>query len=161
MLGRSSPLTLNLVLMFFLTACSISKSASELPKETPLPKVIINTQSGNQFEFKVELAKTAHEHAVGLMHRQNLPSDQGMLFIFHDEALRSFWMKNTLISLDMLFIAASGQIVGIVHEAEPLTLDSRSVKAKSRYVLEINGGLCQKLGIAKGDFVVLKESTLL
>ena len=129
-----------------------------MAKESRLPSLTISADNGQLFEFKVELAKTPYEHMQGLMHRQSLPMDQGMLFIFNDEAIRSFWMKNTLIPLDMLFIASSGEVVGIIHEAEPLTLDSRSVNEKSRYVLEINGGLCQKLGLKRGAMVDLRAA---
>ncbi len=136
-----------------------AKNGAEVLNEQHLSRLTITAKSGEVYEFKVELAKTPHEHMVGLMHRESLPRGQGMLFIFADDAVRSFWMKNTLIPLDMLFISSGGQIVGIVHEAEPLTLESRSVGQKSRYVLEINGGLCQKLGITTGDMADLKEIT--
>ena len=126
-------------------------------QEKQLPHIKVSGADGQLYEFKVELARSPHEHAVGLMHRQSLPADQGMLFIFNDDAVRSFWMKNTLIPLDMLFISNAGQVVGIVHEAEPLTLDSRSVGQKSRYVLEINGGLARKLRLTEGSMVDFGE----
>lgn len=76
-----------------------------------------------------------------------------MLFLFPDEKEQSFWMKNTPIPLDLIFISKARKIVGIVEEAVPFSLDSRSVRAPSQFVLEINGGLCRRYGIQAGDSV--------
>lgn len=109
----------------------------------------IGTATG-PIRFVVELALTDAERARGLMERTTLADDAGMLFIFPSERVQSFWMKNTLIPLDMIFIDSGGTIVGIVESADPLTLTSRSVGRASRYVLEVNGGLCRRLGISAG-----------
>jgi uncharacterized membrane protein (UPF0127 family) len=76
-----------------------------------------------------------------------------MLFLFPDEAPRSFWMRNTLIPLDIIFVRQDRTILGIVENAEPKTDTSRAVEGASQFVLEINGGLSQKLGIAAGQTV--------
>ena len=81
------------------------------------------------------------------MHRTEMLDDWGMIFIYPDNGVRSFWMKNTLIPLDMIFVASTGDVVGVVVGAEPLTLDSRTVGVPSRYVVEVNAGLSEKLGI--------------
>ena len=90
------------------------------------------------------------------MYRSSMPEDHGMLFIFPDEVERSFWMKNTLIPLDMLFIASDGRIVGISADATPLTTAARSVGQPSRYVLETNGGWAARHGVRAGDRVELR-----
>lgn len=103
--------------------------------------------------FMVEVAKTNEERAKGLMFRQHMPEDRGMLFDFMREEPVAMWMRNTYIPLDMLFIRADGIVHHIHQRAEPLnetTLDSRG---PVRYVLEINGGLASKLGLKPGDRV--------
>lgn len=100
--------------------------------------------------FNVEVARTPQEVMRGLMHRERLGRFQGMLFVFPDEAPRSFWMKNTLIPLDIIFISNDLRIVSIVERAEPLSLKSLPSKGPARYVLEINGGLSSELNIRAG-----------
>jgi uncharacterized protein len=106
--------------------------------------------------FRLELAITPDEHQRGLMYRKSLDADAGMLFISEREQSHVFWMKNTLIPLDMIFIGANRRIVGIVQNAEPQTLSPRQVGAPSQYVLEIGGGLSASLGIRSGQLVELK-----
>jgi uncharacterized membrane protein (UPF0127 family) len=103
--------------------------------------------------FQVELARTPDEHQRGLMYRQHLAPDAGMLFLFDQEGPQVFWMKNTLIPLDMVFIDHDHRIVGIVADAEPQTLTPRAVPKPSQYVLEIGGGVAAKLGIRPGQRV--------
>lgn len=85
------------------------------------------------------------------MFREQMDDDAGMLFLFDKMEVQSFWMKNTRLPLDMLFLDESGTIVGIVENAEPLSLTSRSVGLPSRYVLELNGGTSRRLGIEAGQ----------
>lgn len=110
------------------------------------PRVRIETPLGAH-EFRVELAESPQERARGLMFREALGAEEGMLFLTRRMHHQSFWMKNTLIPLDMLFIDAEGMIVGIVENAEPFSEASRSVPHLSQYVLELNGGTCRRLGI--------------
>jgi uncharacterized protein len=116
------------------------------------PQVTIETAKG-QVSFQVEIAATAEKRERGLMYRRELPPDHGMLFIFPAERVNSFWMKNTPIPLDMIFISRERKIVGIVHETVPFSLDGRSVSVPSQYVLEINGGLSRRYGFKAGDAV--------
>ena len=116
------------------------------------PKVKIETAKG-EVDFLVEIAATPEKREVGLMYRRELPPNHGMLFIFPAERINSFWMKNTPIPLDMIFISRERKIVGIVHETVPFSLDGRSVPVPSRYVLEINGGLSRQYGFKAGDVV--------
>ena len=101
--------------------------------------------------FRLELALTPQEQERGLMFRKSLDADAGMLFVSKVEGPHVFWMKNTLIPLDMIFIAANRRIVGIVENAEPQTLTGRQVDGPSQYVLEIGGGLSASLGIRPGQ----------
>ncbi len=107
-----------------------------------------------QRQFHVELAATEEARRKGLMYRQDLANDAGMLFIFPDSGRHGFWMRNTLIPLDMLFIAGDGRIVYVHHNAQPQSLTSIRPGKDARAVLEINGGLSRRLGIAIGDQVL-------
>ena len=114
----------------------------------------IETAAGARYRFDVELAVTPEQQARGLMHRAEMAADAGMLFVFEPARPVSFWMKNTLISLDMLFIGADGRIVNIGARTEPLSTDSVPSDGPVRGVLEINGGLSAMLGIRPGDRIV-------
>jgi uncharacterized membrane protein (UPF0127 family) len=106
--------------------------------------------------FRVELAITPSEQERGLMFRKSMDADAGMLFVSENERPHVFWMKNTLIPLDMIFIGANRRIVGIVQNAEPQSLTGRQVDGPSQYVLEIGGGLSASLGIRAGQLVEFK-----
>jgi len=111
-------------------------------------QVEFQTNSGSVL-FDVEIADEPGEWGQGLMFRESLPEDAGMLFIFPDETLRSFWMKNTLIPLDIIFISTDLEIVHIAHaipcETDPCA--SYSSLFPAQYVVEINGDLSDELGI--------------
>ena len=83
--------------------------------------------------------------------------NEGMLFVFHDEKPRSFWMKNTYIPLDIIYLNKDKQIVSIAKNAEPLSETSRPSEGEAMYVLEINGGLSDKLGLMKGDYMTYES----
>jgi uncharacterized protein len=103
--------------------------------------------------FAVELAATPEQQAKGLMFRRELPEGQGMLFDFQKEQPASFWMKNTYISLDMIFIRADGRILRIAENTVPLSEALVPSGGPVRAVLEVIGGTARKLGIAAGDRV--------
>jgi uncharacterized membrane protein (UPF0127 family) len=130
-------------------------AAPVLPAQ-PAPRVTIESPSGRATAVEVELARTPAEQERGLMFRERLAPASGMLFVFSDDLDRVFWMKNTLIPLDMIFIDARGAVVGVVERAEPLTLAARGVGAPSRYVLEVPGGFCAEHGVRAGDRVRLE-----
>jgi uncharacterized membrane protein (UPF0127 family) len=117
------------------------------------PKVTITTRQERQVTFQVEVADTPAKREMGLQYRRELADDRGMIFIFPVESQQSFWMKNTPIPLDMIFINRDRKIVGIVEQTTPFSLDARSVATPSRYVLEIKGGLAKRYGIQAGDAV--------
>jgi uncharacterized protein len=103
--------------------------------------------------FAVELASTPQEQATGLMFRRELPEGQGMLFDFHREQPTSFWMKNTYIPLDMIFIRGDGRILRIAENTVPLSETLVPSGGPVRAVLEVIAGTAKKLGIAPGDRV--------
>ena len=104
--------------------------------------------------FSVEIATTPAQQEHGLMDRTSMPADHGMLFVFADSAPRTFWMKNTLIPLDMLFFDANRRVVAIQADAQPCKADPCQLYPSgvpARYVLELNAGTATKLGLRKGD----------
>lgn len=100
--------------------------------------------------FSVEVADDAIERQKGLMNRPDMPMGAGMLFVYHQTRVLSFWMKNTLIPLDMIFLDEAGTVVKVHENAIPLDLTSISSGVPARYVLEINGGLARAIGISEG-----------
>jgi uncharacterized membrane protein (UPF0127 family) len=103
--------------------------------------------------FAVELALTPEEQSRGLMYRKTLPEGQGMLFDFKREQELTFWMKNTYVSLDMIFIRGDGRILRIAENTEPLSERMVPSGGPVRGVLEVVAGTARKLGIAPGDRV--------
>ncbi len=136
-----------------LLACRPSPSPP--PAAVTAPRVTIESPSGRSATVEVELARTPEEHERGLMFRERLAPGSGMLFVFPETAEHPFWMKNTLIPLDLVFIDEGGSVVGVVERAEPLSLEPRSAGA-SRYVLEVAGGFCAQHGVRAGDRVRLE-----
>ncbi len=112
----------------------------------------IVTKSGMQV-FSVEMATTEEEKTQGLMYRKELPDGKGMLFDFSPEQQISMWMKNTYISLDMIFIRADGRILRIAENTEPLSTKIISSGGLAKGVLEVIAGTAQKYGIQPGDRV--------
>ncbi len=107
--------------------------------------------------FHVELATDDAQRSRGLMFRRTMLPDWGMLFIYDHDAPLSFWMKNTYIPLDMVFIHSSGEVNGVVEGADPLTLSPRSVPGVSRYVLELKAGTASQVGIRKGTHMRIER----
>jgi len=105
-------------------------------------------------KFSVEIADTREKQALGLMFRDSMPADQGMLFIFPNEAPRSFWMKNTRIALDIMYFDKDLRLVSIAADAQPCRVSrcpSYPSKAPAKYVLELNAGTASELGVGLGD----------
>lgn len=120
----------------------------------PRSKVDVVGPSGSRHGFAVEVASTPEQLSQGLMYRKTLPADAGMLFDFGESKPVSMWMKNTLIPLDMVFIAADGRVVGVAQRAVPGSLEVISSPGPVRGVLELNGGTAERLGIRAGDRVL-------
>jgi uncharacterized membrane protein (UPF0127 family) len=137
---------------FAAVALAALHCASRAPDSAATATVVVETRAGARHAVKVEIARTEAERARGLMHRRTLEPETGMLFLFDETADHPFWMKNTLIPLDMIFIGEDGRIVGVVARAVPGDLSPRS-GGPSRYVLEVNGGWAETHGVAPGDRV--------
>ena len=112
--------------------------------------LVVETASGAQHRFEVELALTLRQQAQGLMFREQMADDHGMLFLYEQEQPLSFWMMNTLIPLDIIFIDANGEVINIQH-GKPRNVTPLPSSRPGLAVLEINGGLAAKLGIRPGD----------
>ena len=108
--------------------------------------------------FMVEIADDREEQALGLMFRDELPDDQGMLFIFRNEAPRSFWMKNTRIPLDIMYFSRDLELVSMAENARPCRVQQcpgYPSEGPAMYVLELNAGKASELGLVSGDTMVL------
>ena len=116
-------------------------------------KISISRDGFPKHEFVVELAATEEERSQGLMFREKLAQNRGMLFIYKSERVVSMWMKNTFIPLDMLFLDRNGFITHLVKETRPLSLDIISSMGNVLGVLELLGGTSDRLGIRRGDRV--------
>lgn len=123
----------------------------------PLPtgRVFFQDAYGTRRVVEVEIAHTHESRTRGLMWRRELKPGHGMLFLFDHDEDHSFWMRNTLIPLDMVFLAADGMVVGIIENTVPLSLESRSVGRMSRNVLEVPGGWASGAGLRTGSRVEL------
>ena len=121
----------------------------------PLPHAFVRLHDafGGVHRVEVEVAATPDARTRGLMWRTELAAGKGMLFLFPQEEVQSFWMRNTLIPLDMIFINSQMKVAGIVERAQPRSLASRSVGAPSQYVLEVPAGWSQSVGVTKGSAV--------
>jgi len=127
-------------------------SAADFAKSAELQTLEIASKTGVH-AFQVEMAITPEEKERGLMFRRELPEGQGMLFDFQFDQNVAFWMKNTYIPLDMLFIRGDGRILRIAENTEPLSERNIPSGGPVRAVLEVIGGTAKKLGIAAGDRV--------
>jgi uncharacterized protein len=114
------------------------------------PLAVIQS-SGGPVKVALEVAATDTARAQGLMYRHELADGRGMLFVFPVEEEHKFWMKNTMIGLDMVFVGADGRIVGIHENAAPLSLDAISVGHPSKWVLEVPAGFTKTHAVAVGD----------
>lgn len=118
-----------------------------------LGEVTIETAEGRVHVFQVEIVTTPEEMALGLMFRRELAADAGMLFVYEEARETAFWMQNTFLPLDMLFINEDGSIRHIAERTVPLSTASVPSQGPVRAVLEINGGTSERLGISIGDRV--------
>lgn len=134
---------------FFLVIAS--NLFSEPASRNPANKVTIETSKGGKVVVSVEVAETATARAQGLMFRRHLAPDAGMLFVFPAPTQGSFWMKNTLLPLDIVFADAMGQIVDILEQATPFSEQLLTPKSPYMQVLEVNAGFVKKHRIVVGD----------
>ena len=133
---------ISLIVMGMWSACGSSAS---------LPQVTLFPQHGDPVRVSVEIANTEEKRQFGLMYRTDLPEIQGMLFLFPREGGLSFWMKNTPRSLDIIYINSAHTIVGIARNTTPFSEENLPSGKPAQFVLEVNGGFCQRHGVAEGD----------
>lgn len=114
------------------------------------PDRVIVLVPGDAVSINVELAETPEDQARGLMFRPSLPRDAGMLFVFEPDRKARFWMRNTMIPLDLIFVDRTGRVEGIAADAVPFSEQTLESDGAVRAVFEINGGLSAELGITAG-----------
>jgi hypothetical protein len=117
------------------------------------PQVVVRRASGGATSVSVEVAATSAARERGLMFRQELAASHGMLFVFPQEADHAFWMRNTPLSLDIVFISSDRRIVGIAAGTVPYSERHLRVGKRSRYVLEVAAGFAAREGVRAGDCV--------
>jgi uncharacterized membrane protein (UPF0127 family) len=153
-----------------LQSCANEESSETSKSSKPLPGTTFEQEGNLTFytgeiqdstiltEIKIEIAETEGAITQGLMHRSSMDFDKGMLFIFDDNVARSFWMKNTIISLDIIFIDINNKIVAIKENTTPYSeaqVTSNNIPAK--YVLEVNAGFASKYSIKEGFEISFKR----
>lgn len=119
----------------------------------PMTRVTFANPDGRTATFPCEVAATPEARTIGLMHRRSLAPGHGMVFVFPFPEQQGFWMKNTYIPLDMVFVGADRVVIGVVENARPLTLDLRQVPGASQYVVELAAFTARDKGITTGTRV--------
>ena len=138
--------------LVLLAACGAAPSGSPTPAATPAagPRVVMPSGA----VYTVEVARTPEEQAQGLMYRESLPARAGMIFLFTDGGSHNFWMKNTMIPLDILWIDGQGKVIFVSANTPPCKSDpcpSYGPKAPAPTVLELGGGMAAKEGLREGS----------
>lgn len=123
------------------------------PELKPLEPLQVRTDRGLQ-SFMVEIADTAREREFGLMCRKSVAADRGMLFIFPAAEPQAFWMRNTITSLDIIYIGADGRVVSITRNARPLDETPLPSAGPAKFVLELAAGRAAQIGLLPGDRVL-------
>lgn len=145
-----SPMPVLLLVLALWTGDAVAQGAASFERSG----LIIETAQGQQHRFDVELAVTPAQQAQGLMYRQRMEPDAGMLFLYDRPQGVAMWMKNTLIPLDMFFIDARGRITGIEERTVPFSTQTIESPGLTSAVLELNAGTAERLGIRVGDRLV-------
>lgn len=147
--GRSCHLwsaVLGLVVMF--ASLSLAQDKPQTGLRTAALDIVA---ASGVHHFTVEMALGDEERSIGLMHRRELASDSGMLFDFGRDDIVTMWMKNTILSLDMVFIKADGTVAHVVEQTTPFSLATISSRVQVRAVLEVPAGTVKRLGVKPGD----------
>lgn len=138
------------------TTAAPNSNAPKAESPKAATEVIFETEQGEK-RVTLEVVWTPAKIQRGLMYRKHLAPDHGMVFVFSGNRVRSFWMKNTLIPLDMLFVTEDFKVAGIVENTTPLSLESRSIGIPTHYVIEVNGGWTAKNGVTTGTSLRLEN----
>lgn len=159
--SRESPMAIKQLIRAAALGLLVGLASCAQPAEKAAPAqadgahrevVVIETARGPQ-TFYAEIADDERERAQGLMFRREMASDHGMLFLFDAPEQLGFWMRNTYIPLDLIFIDENGRVLNIAERAQPYSEANIPSRGPAKAVLEINGGLSSELGIAEGDRV--------
>lgn len=152
-----------LLVVFFMTGC---KDKPQESKEIVTEPVVFKQEAeayltraeGDTIQYlKLEIADNDYERETGLMYRESMEDDQGMLFIFDKEEPRGFYMKNTNIPLDLIFFNSQNRIVSIEKNARPKSLETIPSRVPAQYVLEVNAGLSEEWNLTVGDSLILNR----
>lgn len=130
----------------------------ELDGAFDFSRLEIVNDAGERLEFDVYLARTDEQRRRGLMYVRSMPATSGMLFLYDSEDLHSMWMKNTYISLDIVFALADGSISSVIQDAVPLSLKSLASREPVQYVLELNAGSARRFGIGQKSRIVWSDN---
>jgi uncharacterized membrane protein (UPF0127 family) len=144
-------------LLLPIAACQPAEALGPSPAGLEQSRVSVTTAGGKKRRFVVEIADTPEQQSYGLMNRQSLEPNRGMIFPYDPPQPVSFWMKNTYIPLDIIFIAPGGRVSRIEENTVPLSLEPVVSTEPVEAVLEIAGGRSAELGIAAGDKVDWRE----
>ena len=150
------------ICFFALQSCDRSKSKSPVVKQKVIfakeANLRISKATGELVkELEIEIADNEYETQTGLMYRKSMAENRGMLFIFPDSRERFFYMKNTEIPLDLIYIGEDLKIVSFQENAQPFKETSLPSQVPAKYVLEINGGLSEKWGLDVGDSISIER----
>lgn len=149
-LRASAPVSRIFALVFAATTIAAACAKASGP-------VVVLRPGDDPVRVRVELALTTAERTRGLMWRDHMDADAGMLFAFPDSKPRSFWMKNTPLPLDILFIGPDGVVVAVAEDTKPYSLAPIPSGKPAKYVLEVNAGFARKHGLSAGTRAVLPE----
>jgi uncharacterized membrane protein (UPF0127 family) len=156
--------TLALVALLFAGGCrdragatppepTVTEPSAESGDRVRGPRVVLRPAGHPAVTVPVEVARTHETRMRGLMNRRELAAASGMLFVFAQTEHQAFWMRNTFLPLDMIFIESNRRVLGVVRNATPMTDDSREVEGDSQYVLEVNAGFAARNHIDRGTVV--------
>ncbi|MBU6474620.1 MAG: DUF192 domain-containing protein [Alphaproteobacteria bacterium] len=151
---KASKTLTNIIAFLCIAAAGVFYFSRRVRAEAHVQKLVIVGKNGVRHDFEVEIASTPQEQELGLMFRKTMAPDHGMLFEMNRTAPVVFWMKNTLIPLDMLFVAPDGVITHVHANAVPEDLTAIPSEGPVSGVIEIDGGRAKALGIAAGDRVL-------
>ncbi len=151
------------IIFFSISSCKDNKKAIKqteiLFKKEAVLTLYKTTTDSTKIELDIEIADNEYETQTGLMYRSSMKMNQGMLFVFDDERERSFYMKNTKIPLDLIYINEAKLIVSFQKNAKPLDETSLPSNAPAKYVLEINAGMVDTWGLKIGDNLSYTKSS--
>ena len=156
--------TLLAVLLLVIAGCSPQATEPQtgtipdLDKTYEFDSLTVINDAGEPLQFDVYVARSWQQQRQGLMFVRRMPATTGMLFVYRGEDIRSMWMKNTYIPLDMVFARADGSVINVITDTVPQTLLSNKSTQPARYVLELNAGTTRRLGIGTRSRLIWEDN---